>query len=82
MTFEIGDMIEHNVTGSRRVVTSITPAGAMGTKFSDGPTFHATTVGSYGQVNPRGHTVAIWSGSMSYPTRDWTVIKKGVVAQR
>jgi hypothetical protein len=76
MMFEVGDLIENTVNGSRRVVRSITPAGAFGTRVSDGPTFHAVIADAHGNFDPRGHSAAIWSGSFSYPTREWVVVER------
>lgn len=69
--WNVGDMIRHNTTGKLRRIVRITPAGAHGTRVSDGPTYHARVVDDAGQDRPTGHVADIWSASMSYPTRDW-----------
>lgn len=74
MSFAVGDAVESVRTGQRRVVARVTPPGAMGTAESHGPTFHMSLLDDDGQARVGGHVLAVWSGSMSSPTRDWVKI--------
>lgn len=69
--WQVGDLIVNVRTGRRRRIVRITPAGARGTRVSDGPTYHAQTIDERERAEPRGHVADIWSGSMSYPSSDY-----------
>ncbi len=64
-------------SGRQRVITRITPAGAAGTRMSDGPTFHARIMRDGVEV-PGGHTADIRLGSMSYPTSGYAEVPSNV----
>jgi hypothetical protein len=72
-TARIGDRLTRD--GRTYQVTRITPAGAHGTRVSDGPTVHATIVDPETDA-PRvgGFTVDIWTGSMSYPAAAYELV--------
>jgi hypothetical protein len=65
-SWTVGDTLENVDTGARRVIIRITPAGAYGTRVSDGPTWHARVTVDGVEV-PRGHVADIRRDSMSYP---------------
>lgn len=69
-SWQVGTLLV-DADGKQRIITRITPPGAAGTRVSDGPVFHAR-LAIDGVEIPNGHTADIWSGSMSYPTRDFT----------
>lgn len=69
MTWQIGTRLVDSRSGAVREVVRITPAGASGTRVSDGPVFHAQIVDTAsGEVIPRGHVADVWRDSVSYPT--------------
>lgn len=72
-SWAVGTVLRHVVTGNRRVIIGISPAGSLGRRASDGPVFHARVMRDGAPV-PSGHTADIWPGSMSYPARDWRAI--------
>lgn len=68
----VGDVIRDTTTGKRYAVVRITPAGAAGTRHSDGPVIHARIVRDDGTTNPRGFVADIWQGSAVYPADRFT----------
>jgi hypothetical protein len=78
----VGTLIRHRDTGRIRIVVRITPAGANGTRVSDGPTYHARVVDDACQEIPGGHVADIWTGSLSYPLADWQTLDTASSASR
>lgn len=72
LTWEVGTRLTRD--GKIYEITRITPSGAYGSAFSNGPTFHATIVVD-GQVKRGGFTADIWSKSITYPTHAYTVLE-------
>lgn len=64
-----GQYVRNLRTGNLYRVDRLTPAGAAGTSYADGPTVHAQPVRDDGTLGD--FRAAIRDGSYSYPSTEW-----------
>ena len=74
--WEVGDLLMEVNTGVLRRITRISEPGTFGTAHSAGRIYHATVTDHQRRAIPRGHTAEIWSGSLSYPTANWSKVEE------